>query len=74
MVLVEVDHTSGGHRRLVITGTDPYGLTGEVLARTAGKLAAGKHRASGVLSPAEAFDPAETLSSLADLGVSWRRG
>jgi hypothetical protein len=73
MILVEVDPDENRRRRLVITGTDPYGLTGEVLARTAGKLAAGKHRASGVLSPAEAFDPEETLDSMAELGVAWRR-
>jgi short subunit dehydrogenase-like uncharacterized protein len=73
MILVEVDPEENGRRRLVITGTDPYGLTGEVLARTAGRLAAGKHRASGVLSPAEAFDPEETLDSMAELGVAWRR-
>jgi hypothetical protein len=26
-----------------------------------------------VLSPAQAFDPQETLDSMADLGVAWRR-
>jgi short subunit dehydrogenase-like uncharacterized protein len=73
MILVEVEPEKSGRRRLVVTGTDPYGLTGEVLARTAARLAAGKHRATGVLSPAEAFDPEETLNSMAELGVTWRR-
>jgi short subunit dehydrogenase-like uncharacterized protein len=73
MILVEVDPEKSGRRRLAVTGADPYGLTGEVLARTAARLAAGKQRASGVLSPAQAFDPAETLDSMADLGVAWRR-
>jgi len=73
MILVEVDPEAGGRRRLVVTGRDPYGLTGEVLARTAARLAAGKQKATGVLSPAQAFDPQETLDSMADLGVAWRR-
>jgi short subunit dehydrogenase-like uncharacterized protein len=73
MILVEVDPDDAGERRLVVTGSDPYGLTGEVLARTAARLAAGKQKAAGVLSPAQAFDPQETLDSMADLGVAWRR-
>jgi short subunit dehydrogenase-like uncharacterized protein len=73
MILVEVDPDQAGRRRLVVTGSDPYGLTGEILARTAARLAAGKQKAAGVLSPAQAFDPQETLDSMADLGVAWRR-
>jgi short subunit dehydrogenase-like uncharacterized protein len=73
MILVEVDPEDAGARRLVVTGRDPYGLTGEILARTAARLAAGKQKAAGVLSPAQAFDPEETLDSMADLGVAWRR-
>ncbi len=73
LILVEVDPDAAGQRRLAVRGVDPYGLTGEVLARTAAKLVAGKQKAAGVLSPAQAFDPAETLDSMADLGVSWRR-
>jgi short subunit dehydrogenase-like uncharacterized protein len=73
MILVEVDPDDDGRRRIVVDGVDPYGLTGEILARTAARLLAGKQRAAGVLSPAQAFDPVETLDSLADLGVSWRR-
>jgi short subunit dehydrogenase-like uncharacterized protein len=73
MILVEVDPEDAGRRRLAVTGVDPYGLTGEVLARTAAKLVAGKQRAAGVLSPSQAFDPAETLDSMVDLGVRWRR-
>lgn len=73
LILVEVDPDDAGKRRLAVTGVDPYGLTGETLARTAAKLVAGKQKAAGVLSPAQAFDPAETLDSMADLGVSWRR-
>jgi short subunit dehydrogenase-like uncharacterized protein len=73
MILVEVDPEDAGRRRLVVTGRDFYGLTGEVLARTAARLVAGKQKAAGVLSPAQAFDPQETLDSMADLGVAWRR-
>jgi short subunit dehydrogenase-like uncharacterized protein len=74
MILVEVDPEDEGRRRIVVEGVDPYGLTGEILARTAARLVAGQQTASGVLSPAQAFDPSQTLDSLADLGVSWRRG
>jgi short subunit dehydrogenase-like uncharacterized protein len=73
MILVEVDPDDAGRRRLIVTGRDPYGLTGEILARTAARLAAGKQKGAGVLSPAQAFDPAETLDSMADLGVAWQR-
>jgi len=73
MILVEVDPEDRGQRRLIVTGRDPYGLTGEILARTAARLAAGKQKAAGVLSPAQAFDPEETLDSMADLGVAWRK-
>ena len=73
VILVEVDPDEPGRRRLAVTGVDPYGLTGEVLARTASRLVAGKQMAAGVLAPSQAFDPAETLDSMADLGVSWRR-
>jgi short subunit dehydrogenase-like uncharacterized protein len=73
MILVEVDPEDRGRRRLIVTGHDLYGLTGEILARTAARLVAGKQKAAGVLSPAQAFDPQETFDSMADLGVAWRK-
>ena len=71
-ILVEVDPGSGrqgvyGH------GVDPYGITGEILARVAGRVLRGEHRATGVVSPSEAFEPEELLASLTDLGVQWGR-
>ena len=71
VILVEAD-PGGPQRGVVVTGADPYGLTGEILARCAARLSRGEHRVSGVLAPSEAFEPGELLDSLADLGVAWR--
>jgi short subunit dehydrogenase-like uncharacterized protein len=73
LVLVEVDHGGSKGSGVVARGRDPYGLTAEILARSAARVVAGKTRASGVLAPSEAFEPADVLDSLADLGVSWER-
>ncbi|WP_433269542.1 saccharopine dehydrogenase NADP-binding domain-containing protein [Actinosynnema sp. CS-041913] len=61
-----------GERRLrgVVEGTDPYGTTAVVAAEAARRLAAGAVE-SGVLAPAQAFDPVDFLDSLAPHGVSW---
>jgi short subunit dehydrogenase-like uncharacterized protein len=72
-ILVEVDPAVGRRSGVVVRGVDPYGVTGEILARTAARLARGEHNAVGVLTPSQAFDPEDTLNSLADLGVSWER-
>ncbi|HEV3231734.1 MAG TPA: saccharopine dehydrogenase NADP-binding domain-containing protein [Candidatus Dormibacteraeota bacterium] len=56
-----------------VRGADPYGLTGEILARTAARLARGEQVAAGVLAPSEAFEPEGTLAALADLGVEVAR-
>ena len=73
LILVEVDPGVGPQRGVYGRGVDPYGLTGEILARVAGRVLRGEHRATGVVSPAEAFDPEELLASLSDLGVNWAR-
>jgi len=73
VILVEIDPGRGKQRGVVVNGVDPYGLTAEILARSAARLASGKGRRVGVVSPAEAFDPVETLDSLAELGLSWKR-
>ena len=73
LVLVETDPGNGKQTGVVVRGRDPYGLTGELLARGAARVIAGKTQASGVLAPSEAFAPADMLDSLADLGVSWER-
>jgi short subunit dehydrogenase-like uncharacterized protein len=73
VIMAEVDPGRGHREGVAVRGADPYGLTGEILARTAARLVRGEQRASGVLAPSEAFDPAATLDSLADLAVSWER-
>jgi short subunit dehydrogenase-like uncharacterized protein len=73
LILVEVDPGRGPRRGIQGRGIDPYGITGEILARVAGRVLRGEHRATGVVSPAQAFDPQELLGSLSDLGVSWDR-
>jgi short subunit dehydrogenase-like uncharacterized protein len=71
MILVEVDPGLGAPRGVYGAGVDPYGITGEILARVAQRVLRGEHRATGVLSPAEAFEPEALLDSLRDLGVHW---
>jgi len=56
-----------GARRVTLTGTDPYGLTGLLLARGAEGLAPGEASGSGALAPAEAFHPRAFLEKLAPL-------
>jgi len=73
VIFAEVDPGLGGGHGIAVRGTDPYGLTGELLARCARLLLRGENQAAGVLSPSEAFPPGPLLDSLADLGVSWER-
>jgi hypothetical protein len=55
---------------VLVRARDPYGLTGEALARSAARLVAERPLKFGVLGPSEPFDPASTIESLADLGVT----
>ena len=73
MIFAEVDPAAGGGHGIAVHGTDPYGLTGEILARCARLLLRGENQAAGVLAPSEAFPAGALLDSLADLGVSWER-
>lgn len=43
-----------GWRNVVVTGTDPYGLTGELLSAAALRMAEADYDASGVLAPVQA--------------------
>jgi len=73
LILVEVDPGHAPRKGVYGRGVDPYGITGEILARIAARVLRGEHRATGVVSPAQAFEPEDLLASLSDLGVSWAR-
>ena len=51
LILVEVDPRTRKASSLVVRGVDPYGLTGEILARGAARVLNGKTLDSGVLAP-----------------------
>ncbi len=57
-------------RRGTVRGTDIYGLTAATTAHAALLCADPSYDRSGALAPAQAFDPASFLASLADFGVS----
>jgi len=71
VILVEVTTQKGKMHRVRVDGVDAYGLTGVLLARGASWLLDGKARASGVLGPAEAFEPEDLLDSLKPQAVTW---
>jgi short subunit dehydrogenase-like uncharacterized protein len=56
-----------GSRRATVTGRDPYGLTGRLIATAAAALAGGEVRGTGALAPAEAFDARDLAAELAPL-------
>jgi short subunit dehydrogenase-like uncharacterized protein len=59
----------GVTRTVRVTGTDPYGLTGELQAWAAARAIASKLPA-GVLAPSAAFPARLALDSLAEFGLS----
>lgn len=59
-----------GVRRGTLTGRDVYGLTAASLAHAAAICADPAYDRRGALAPAQAFDPAEFLSALADFVLS----
>ena len=61
----------GDETRGVIEGRDFYGVTVAVCAEAAQRLSAPAVSRAGVLAPAEAFDPADVLDSLARYLI-WR--
>jgi len=65
-VVAEASGPAGG-RRVTLSGTDVYGLTGLLLARGAEALADGEARGTGALAPAEAFDAESFVGKLAPL-------
>lgn len=67
-VVAEARGPAGG-RRVALTGSDPYGLTGVLIARGAAALLAGEARGAGALAPAEAFDARSFIEPLSPLLV-----
>jgi len=59
-----------GARRGAVRGSDVYGLTAASLAHGALLCADPSYDRAGALAPAQAFDPASFLATLADFGVS----
>jgi short subunit dehydrogenase-like uncharacterized protein len=60
-------HGHQGGRRVTLTGHDPYGLTGLLIARGAQLLRDGRASAAGALAPAEAFDARILIEGTAPL-------
>jgi short subunit dehydrogenase-like uncharacterized protein len=56
-------------RRGVTTGTDVYGLTAVTTSHAALLTAAPDYDRAGALAPAQAFDPGDFFTALADFGV-----
>lgn len=67
--VVAVAEAAGGRRRSgVVRGGDVYGVTAATIVESAARMAAPGFSASGVLAPAEAFDPASFLDAV---GLDW---
>lgn len=72
LMMAQATSSSSGRRaRGVVRGTDGYGVTAVIAAEGARLLASGGLKA-GVLAPAQAFDAAGFLETLAPYGVRWQ--
>jgi short subunit dehydrogenase-like uncharacterized protein len=67
----EARAVGGGSRRAKVSGPDVYGLTAVTTVEGALRAADPGFDRSGALAPAQAFDPASFLDSLAGFGVSY---
>jgi short subunit dehydrogenase-like uncharacterized protein len=63
----------GHHVRGTVQGIDTYGTTAVIAAECALRLTIGPAK-PGVLAPAQAFDPASFLDSLAEHGIRYAIG
>jgi short subunit dehydrogenase-like uncharacterized protein len=69
-IVVDAIADHGQHARGVVQGPDTYGTTAVIAVEGAHRLAT--HGAKpGVLAPAQAYDPADFLNSLAPYGIIW---
>jgi short subunit dehydrogenase-like uncharacterized protein len=69
-IVIDAVSADGGAGRGVVQGTDTYGTTAVIAAEAAHRLVSDK-APSGVVAPAQAFEPAGFLDTLAAAGVSW---
>jgi short subunit dehydrogenase-like uncharacterized protein len=60
-----------GHRRGVVRGSDVYGITAVTTVEGALRMAAPGYDRKGALAPAEAYDAADFLDTLAEHGIRW---
>lgn len=72
-ILVADAAGDGGRARGMIEGTDTYGTTAVTVVEAAHRLVTDAAK-PGVLAPAQAFDAADFLDSLAPQGVRWSVG
>jgi short subunit dehydrogenase-like uncharacterized protein len=68
--LIEAVSTDGRRTRGTVQGADTYGITAVIAAESALRLTASLAK-PGVLAPAQAYEPADFLNSLAAHGVHW---
>ena len=62
--------TASGTRRGILHGRDVYGITSQIIAEGAVRMADPGYDRSGGLAPSEAFDPEEFLTALGPFGIS----
>jgi short subunit dehydrogenase-like uncharacterized protein len=70
-IVAEAHGEDGSTGRVVVEGSDVYGLTAVIAVEVARRLSADGDRA-GALAPAQAVDPADFLGFLGEHGVSHR--
>jgi len=69
-IVIDAIGADGRAGRGVVQGTDTYGTTAVIAVEAVHRLVSGK-APSGVVAPAQAFEPADFLDTLAAAGVSW---
>jgi short subunit dehydrogenase-like uncharacterized protein len=65
---------TAAHRRLLLRGHDPYGLTAVIAAYSAQQMCADSYDRCGVLAPAAAFAPHDLLDHLTEFGLAYEDG
>lgn len=71
-ILAEATSPQGERVQALVTGNDPYGLTGAAAARGALALARGEVEARGVLTPTQAFGTDRLVKMLSDFDLEGR--